>query len=358
MSQIANWSNNLRIGYVPVSPDLRHPTDRRLFCYYAKKRGIGFEIAEDGCTYDMVIVSARADLTMWQKTTRTTKLVFILEDSYLAIPGADIKNKLRGLGKFMTRQHRYLQLDYRLTLEKMCHRANAVLCPSPEQRQQILRLCPNVHVTPAFQTEAIRRVKQSYSSGDVFNFVWEGMGGNVRTFRVIRDALDELRKKHRFSCHLITDVEYPLALGDLGRVPTKKLVRKAFGSNPAYLYEWNEEILSVIATACDLALIPIPLDIPLYAGKPENKLLLFWRMGIPAVTSETPAFRRVMEASGLAMACRSTDDWIRVLDNYMSNEEARRDAGQRGRAYAEEHYGEEALVKRWDDVFASVLFGV
>ena len=32
-------------------------------------------------------------------------------------------------------------------------------------------------------------------------------------------------------------------------------------------------MVSVIATACDLAVIPLPLDRPLERGKPETKLI-------------------------------------------------------------------------------------
>jgi glycosyltransferase involved in cell wall biosynthesis len=104
-----------------------------------------------------------------------------------------------------------------------------------------------------------------------------------------------------------------------------------------------------------MALIPLSLTDPLYKGKPENKLLLFWRMGIPVVTSATPAYTRAMEGCGLPMACRTSDDWIRILEHYMSDKEARRDAGQRGLSYTNEHYSEESTLKRWDDVFASLL---
>ena len=35
-----------RIGYVPYSRDLSHPADARRFPFYAKKRGLEFEIAD------------------------------------------------------------------------------------------------------------------------------------------------------------------------------------------------------------------------------------------------------------------------------------------------------------------------
>ena len=40
---------------------------------------------------------------------------------------------------------------------------------------------------------------------------------------------------------------------------------------------------------------------------------------------------------------------------YMLDESARREAGKRGRAFAEEHYSEERILAQWDNLFTSVL---
>jgi len=122
-----------------------------------------------------------------------------------------------------------------------------------------------------------------------------------------------------------------------------------------YLYSWSELLAPVIIASCDLALIPVPLEDSLNAGKPENKLLIFWRLGVPAIVSATPAYARIMQQSGIGMAARTSEDWSRLLDRYMSDEAARRDTGQRGKRYAEEHYGFEKIFDQWDSVIKSVL---
>ena len=354
---IINQLNKLKIGYVAVSPNLRHPSDRRFFCYYAKRRKINFEIAQRGSRYDLLIVHECGDLTVWQRTVPGTKVIFILENSYFAMPKFEFKNQLRGVSKFITRQHHSLQWSYTSTLERMCRRSDAVLCTTEEQRQSIQKFCPNIHVILAFQDGEVQKVKQNFKSGEVFKFVWEGMAGNLPAFLVIHDALKEIQKRHRFTLHLVTDIEYYRWLRNVSKASTKNLIRKVLDVDEVYLYEWNEEMFSTICTACDLALIPIPLDKPMYAGKPENKLLLFWRMGIPVVTSATPAYIRAMQGCGLSMTCQTTQDWVRVLERYMEDETARREAGQAGMAYAAEAYGDEVLLKRLDNVFESVVDG-
>jgi glycosyltransferase involved in cell wall biosynthesis len=257
------------------------------------------------------------------------------------------------LAKYVGGQSQYLRLDYWKSLQDMCKRADAVICTTDEQKQDILQFCQNVHIILDIHSTVSRSVKTDYCTGEVFNFVWEGLPQNIVSFYEIKDVLDYLKQNYNVALHVVTDLEYRQYLRKYHKRQTVDIARKIFDN--VYLYEWNEATCSAIFSACDMALIPLSLTDPLYKGKPENKLLLFWRMGIPVVTSATPAYTRAMEGCGLPMACRTSDDWIRILEHYMSDKEARRDAGQRGLSYTNEHYSEESTLKRWDDVFASLL---
>ena len=46
----------LRIGYVPYTPSLDKPGDRRRFVHYARRRNLSFEIADPAQDYDVVIL--------------------------------------------------------------------------------------------------------------------------------------------------------------------------------------------------------------------------------------------------------------------------------------------------------------
>src|SRR3989442_5758220 len=83
---------DLRIGYVPYSPDLTQPGDRRRFCHYAAKRKLRFEIARPEERYDLVVLSSRGDLSVWADyRPGQAWIVYDLIDSYLAIPDSDLK---------------------------------------------------------------------------------------------------------------------------------------------------------------------------------------------------------------------------------------------------------------------------
>jgi hypothetical protein len=344
-----------RIGYVPVSEGLGHPGDRRRFCFYARRRNIPFEIARPSESYDVVVVTAGGDISPWkQYATGNAKIIYDQVDSYLAISSRSIKGLLRGAAKFALRQNRHLLLNYSAGIRDMCRRADAVICSTEEQRRDILPYCGNVHRILDFQSDTLRSIKKDYRAGDIFNFVWEGLPENMWFLGEIRPVLLELQKKRKIAIHVITALRYGKYLhGRLAQRRTEDEARKIF--DPLYVYSWNEYTCSGVCTSCDLALISIPLHNPFAAGKPENKLLFFWRLGIPAIVSATPAHVRAMKECGLAMSCQTPLDWRTTLERYISDEHARREAGQQGKAFADSQHSEEKLLAQWDNVFSSVL---
>jgi len=357
--------SGLRIGFVPMSKSLWHPFDLRNFLYYARKRGIKFEIADPGKDYDFIVLSPRADVSVWNRYTGKAKMIYLIVDSYLAISPYDLKGALRGLAKFIGGEHKYLRLNYSAALRQMCGRAHAVVCTTLEQKRDINAYCKNVHVILDFQTQIVREVKTNYAAGRRINLVWEGQAENVSGFTQVRDALALLGKKYPVSLHLITDLERRKYMNIYRRVPVLDEIKRLFGDgclantasgagSSVYLYQWNLEMLSRIITGCDIAIIPLDAARPLMRGKPENKLVLFWRMGMPVVVSATPAYERVMDQCGQQFCCSSTAEWVNKLERLIVDENARREAGSKGKAYADSAYSEETYLKQWDRLFQSV----
>jgi hypothetical protein len=346
----------LRIGYAPYSPSLAAPGDRRRFVRYARARAIPFEIAVPGRPYDLVVVASSADLTTYARVPRSTRVVFDLPDSYLAVDETSLVGRLRAPAKFLLRQHRHFAWSYREVLAEMCRRADAIVCSTPEQREDIRAFAPNVHAVLDVHAHEITRVKTDYRSSEPLHLMWEGQAGIVETFDPIREPLERLAKRRRVVLHVVTDLRYRPVNGPAPRLSTRRLLaRHVPASVPTYLYEWNAFALSAVAARADLALIPMFRDRPLYWAKAENKLLLLWRLGVPVLTAATPAYVRTMKAADVDMLCHTTDDWDQKLEQYLDDETARRAAALRGLAYATGPEGEPAVLERWDRVFASVL---
>jgi glycosyltransferase involved in cell wall biosynthesis len=343
----------MRVGYAPYDASLGQPADRRRFPFYAGHRGIDFELADPRRDYDLVVVTPRADLGAWSRyRPGRSKLVFDIVDSYLAIPRTNPKAILRGPAKFAAREARHPFFSYRRALESILGRADAVTCATPEQAAEIKPICANVHPILDFQSRLARRTKDDYRAGSPFHLVWEGLGENVRWFGEIGRALREVDARHPIILHLITAIEYREMVQRFWRRQTARIAARYF--DRFRLYQWSEEMVSVIATACDLAVIPLPLDRPLERGKPESKLVSFWRMGMPVVTSATPAYVRAMRGAGQALYCVSEEEWVQVLGRLIDDAEARERAGRGGRAFAEREYGDERLISAWDRLLDSL----
>ena len=344
----------LRIGYVPISENYHAPGDKRRFSYYAKNRNLKFEIADPSKEYDLVVLSQSADLSIWcNYDPGGAKIVYDFIDSYLAVPRTEIKGRLRGLAKYLAGKSKYLRLNQWKSIESMCSRADAVICSTDEQALDIKPFCNNIHQILDVHSSVLKRTKNKYESGKVFNIVWEGQAGNIYQFNLLRSVFFELERKHEIALHFVTDLSFQRFAGKYWKTYTADIVKGL--CDRVYVYEWNEFMCSEIISSCDLAVIPVDLMNPLVLGKPENKLLLFWRMAMPVITAATPSYVRAMSKAGLDMTCNTKDEWYTMLEKYISSKDARETAGVLGRKSACENYSEDDILRRWDNVLASIL---
>lgn len=344
--------NGLRIAYVPTSSDLSGPGDVRRFCHYARRRGLAFEIARAGERYDLVVVTDRGDLSYWARCPRPTRIVYDIMDAYLAVPMTDPKGLLRGLAKFLVGQSRFLVLDHREAIAHLCKRADAVIVNTSEQRGRVAPFCRNIH--QILDTQSTYRARKShYNSGPVFNIGWEGLPENLAPFVSLARVFRKLEERRPIALHIVTKPRFKRFMGRFIDHMTAPIVNRIHSRS--YLYDWDPDTVAGILAGCDLAVVPLAMDDALSRGKSANKLLLFWRMGIPTVTSASPAYVTEMENAGVSMACRTEREWHDTLSRYIEDPDARRAAGETGRSYVEREFTEESILRRWDEAPSPAL---
>jgi glycosyltransferase involved in cell wall biosynthesis len=345
-----------RIGYVPYRADCQAPGDRRRFAGWARKRGVTIEVAEPGKRYDLVVVSNAADITVWARQPRNgARVVYDLIDSYLSLPRTNLKALLRGPAKSLTREFRHPTLSYWAALAAMCRRADAVVCTTPEQQREALAYCEQTHVILDLQGDDVRAVKDDYAAHTPFALVWEGLPVNLATLATIAPVVRRLAGRQPVRLNIVTDSEFFAYMRRFGRRSSLDIARRYF--DDVVLHPWSAGTLSRVASESDLAVIPIPAGDALAMGKPANKLLLFWRMGVPAVTSATPAYDRAMRAAGVPLTCATEAEWEATLARCMSDAALRREAGLKGRAWATSEHSDDAILAQWDRVVTSLLDG-
>jgi glycosyltransferase involved in cell wall biosynthesis len=339
-----------RIGYAPLSANLETPADKRRFVAYARARNLAFEVADANERYDIVVLTEGADISVWPNYGHG-KIVYDLIDSYLSVPRTNLRQLLRGSAWYVLGKHKKLRFDYLSSVRAMCARADAVVCTTQEQNDLIRKMCDNVHIILDIHSSVVKEIKKNYVADAPLRVVWEGLPSNLPQLTEIAPILRRLGQQS-FELHVVTDSKQKRP-GRLGYIDTRQFLARHFAN--AIFHPWDEQTMAKIITRCDIALIPIDLDNPFTRGKPENKLLLLWRLGMPVVVSATPAYNRAMANVGTSeFACSNDDDWMSALARLGTDETLRHEVGVRGRAYAENSHSAEAILSRWDRVFQSL----
>lgn len=347
-----DWSN-LKIGYRPHTSDMKGPADRRRFLFYSRERGLNFELADLGARYDIVFLTSGCDTSSWYRYKQShpdVKFIFEIIDSYM-LDDLRISSFLRGVSRFISRRDSKLYLDYRKAFSKIIGIADAVVCATPLQRKHLQRLNANIHVSLDYFSDDIQYKKTEYNTGDKLKLVWEGQPYTLNTLFVLKDVLQEFRD--RVELHVVTDrrLKYPFRIFD-------RDVERVLADLPCDLvfHEWNLETFSQVIAKCDLAVIPIDLASQFDRHKPENKLLLLWEVGIPVLTTNTPAYQRVMTTAGIDCLCASESDWITKLEWFLGlSEEERQALAEQARRYLRRWHSKDAILGRWDQIFESVM---
>lgn len=340
----------MNIYYDGYSKDLTHVADRRRFGGFLKYNNIEPLKKENLAKADIIVLTQASDLSWWLKyNVGKSKLIFDFCDAYLLEP-TSFKTSFRGLSKFITRQETYLSLSFKALIQKILKKVDTVVCASQSQKESILPFCSNVYVILDFQNKDIGHYKNDYKSNNTINILWEGLPTSLLALKCYHELFIHLNKTHKVCYHFITDMEMPVLRG-VFKKSTWKAIKKIFPKNSNInLYQWNSKMFSVIATACDFAMIPIDMDNTFQNAKPANKLHLLWRMGIPVVTSATPSYIESMKGAGLQLYCKNTNDWIQKLEMLISDETFREKAGKFGCQFVNSHYSEKIESDRWIDV--------
>jgi hypothetical protein len=346
----------LKIGYFPNRPDMRHPADRRRLIYWAKMRG--HEIVDDlDRKHDVLILSGRANLTHWAKMESRSPLILDLVDGYLGDEPL-WRDLLRGTGKVITGSNSGTPRPYRKIVSEACQLAQAVVCSTTEQKETIIPFCTNTHTILDFHEEfpmlPFNRDKQYENFPKL---MWEGMPFTAKGLLLLESSLVNIRKSKSISLEVITDLEYPLFLGKFFSQPTEKILKdipKILSDN-FKLTKWELEAVIEAAKKSHIAVLPLDPYGTLNPLKPENRLLMMWRMGLPTLTSPSLAYSRVMRETQVDGICNSPKEWQEKITDLMESVELRKESVEKGQQYIRDKHSKEILLKAWDELFESVL---
>lgn len=339
-------SGALRVAFASGDVNLSAPGDRRRFVHWSRARGIPFELARRGERYDLVVVTQAADLTYWSRYPYG-RVVYDMVDRYLALPRGTASDRLRAVAKYLVGAHDRPRASYVDLLRDMCRRADAVTCGSEEQAADIRPYCANVHPIPDFFDPSSGPAKSDYAARRPFKLMWDGLPENVGMLGLLKEPLARVHRTHPLELHVVTRPVGYRWMQRFGRFITGDVLRELVPV-PFVLHDWSEAAVAGAARACDIAVIPLPLDDPLRSGKPANKLLIYWSLGLPVIASASAAYQREMTAAGVAMGCRTPLEWEGALERCIRDEDYRREMARLGAEYVSSAHTAARKLLLWD----------
>jgi hypothetical protein len=335
----------MRVLYLPSSSLGKGPVDRRRFLAFSKASKKIHVIFDPKETFDLVFCSGSGDINLAIKLKKEGfPLIFDYANHYL-VEASLTKNLLRQAYFFASKKHHFSFINYSKLLRSILILADTVICSSKEQESFIkseLKIRRSIVLTDFFETDFPALFTGNFESKSRFSnrILWEGQPENLQNFLAIND---KRLFKQKFS--IITDETY-----------------KSFGmkrSSISYcnnifhnfdLIKWTKENLLLEAISCDVGIIPINMDIPIYAAKPENKAILMFLLGLPVIASPTLAYKNLFkQAEVTELLITKQIDWMERIENIrIMKNSFRNDLSAHLRMFAIKNYSTSVLCKSWD----------
>lgn len=347
----------LKIGYWPLSNGLNSPGDRRRLIFWANSRG--HEIITDiERKVDVIVATENADFNSIYFKKARVPVVFDLVDAYLS-PLNAANDFLRGMAKSLSGQISGSIKPFSEHVKEFCVSSDMVICSSVEQERIIKPFNRNTHVIldsheeiPFMNPRDLRTTDSKEKT-----ILWEGQPATIRGVRAISPTLSEMTKTNNLRFDFVTDEYFYEFLGKHIKRSTAVTLKNDLNEISARvnIIPWSIDNLIKSAEKSAIAMIPINLTVPMQELKPENRLLIMWRLGLPCLTSASPAYSRVMSKAATTGTCIVNEDWKTNFEKLLNDQSFAYEEVVRGQNYLRENHTSSILLNKWDEAIASVV---
>jgi len=347
----------LKVGYWPLSPTLTSTGDRRRLVFWAKARGHTI-VTDLNQSVDVIVASENSDFNSPYFTRKQVPIIFDLVDAYLS-PLNSLDDLARGLAKRIAGHLSGSIKPFSHHVRDFCINSSAVICSSSEQEEIIRRYNINTHVILDSHDEIpfIDPPNPGTSRSDKHRILWEGKPATIGGVNIISPTLSKLSKTTTLSLDFVTDEKYFQFLDKYIERSTLGLLEKDLGQlvDHVNIIPWTPKNLVECAKTSSIAMIPIDLSVPMQRLKPENRLLIMWRLGLPCLTSPSPAYARVSRQAGVVTVCNTLEEWFVNFNRLLSHPGYAYNEIIAGQNYLRENHNQIILLKKWDLAFESVM---
>lgn len=317
----------MKIGILPNSQNLNHPQDRRRYLPFFKKNNVEFEIADFNKLYDILYISLNCDLNLWSLykkkfSNNKIRIIFDLSDNYLV--DNFFISFLRSIGHFLTGRTKFLRFDYRKSILDILKISDVVTVGSKEQKDYLSKYTNSqiIIINDNFEEFDNLIIEKKPLINHSINILWEGYSHSLFYIaRFIKEILVKSKKviNKDINLYVVSDCIMCRYFARFFCSSTEQFLVKKFGKTGIKIFfkEWNTHNLVLFSSICHFAIIPLTRE-RLFSQKPENKILLYWKLKIPVVVSSIPSYKRIMTVTNNDIfCCDNVNMWINSI-NYMS----------------------------------------
>ena len=156
--------------------------------------------------------------------------------------------------------------------------------------------------------------------------------------------------------HLVTNEFFPRFAGKFGKIDAKKEIKEMFGqaSSRIVVHAWSEKAVSEIAAKCDFGIIPINQQNRFAQLKPENKLLIYWRLGLQTLFSDTPSYVRLAEQVGVSQYSVKSGEWAEKLREIAEARDCLSENMLKVQEYLLRFHSENIILGQWKEALNSL----
>jgi glycosyltransferase involved in cell wall biosynthesis len=230
---------------------------------------------------------------------------------------------------------------------------DGVVCASNAQYQVLKKYVKKVYIIPDLSYYHKRYEKKNkIQKGNVLKFVWDGQSVNFPKVKQLIEKNKELFATPDMSLYIITD-----------EVMTNNNfnIRSYIESLSLNIYfeKWEEETFIDNVKKCDVGIAFIDLKCKNSILKPDNKLVNYLGLGLPAIASKTLAYSLFAKnCPKSVIICNNNQQWIEAFKQFNRKKEEVVVLGEEGRKYVIDNYTEKKLINTWLNVISDLEKGI
>lgn len=173
----------------------------------------------------------------------------------------------------------------------------------------------------------------------------------------LEPLLIDMSQNLGFGLRVVTDLKSPRYLGRYGSKDTLDRLGNLPNSlgHRLVVSPWSTSNVIEEASKSSVSILPLKPSNPLNSLKPENRLLIMWRLGLPCLTSPTFAYSRVMKEAEVTGICSTFEEWKTKIHELAFNIDDRREMVEKGQNYIRHNHDLNKTLHRWDEAIESVL---